>query len=144
LSCRRDISFQEAPVNIKALSLASLGALALAVPALAHHSFSMFDSEKTITVKGTVKELEWTNPHAWLRVMVADPATGRELQWAFEMGPPAQQIRRGWKSDSLKPGDPVTLDMHPLRDGSRGGQMVNAILPDGRKVGGAGAPAIQE
>lgn len=125
------------------LGLASVIALAIAAPAFAHHSFAMFDADKTITVSGTVKQMEWTNPHAWLRVMLVNKETGKTEQWGFEMGPPAQQIRRGWEPDSFKPGDPVTLDMHPLKDGSRGGQLVNAILPDGRKVGGAGAPAIR-
>ena len=131
-------------MTMKRLGIATLTAAAIAVPAFAHHSFSMFDAEKTVTMKGTVKELEWTNPHSWLRVTVQDQATGRDANWAFEMGPPAQQIRRGWKPDSLRPGDAVTLKMHPLKDGSRGGQLVEATLPDGRTVGGAGAPAIQD
>jgi hypothetical protein len=130
-------------MTLRILGLASVLAAAFVAPALAHHSFAMFDADKTVTVKGTVKQLEWTNPHTWLRVMVVNETTGKAEQWGFEMGPPAQQIRRGWTSESLKPGDAVTLDMHPLKDGSRGGQLVNAVLPDGRKVGGAGAPAIQ-
>jgi hypothetical protein len=131
-------------MNLKTLSLSAILASAIAIPAFAHHSFAMFDSDKTITVTGTVKEFEWTNPHAWVRVMVMDQATGKPVQWGFELGPPAQQIRRGWKPDSLKPGDKLTLKMHPLRDGSRGGQVVDATLPDGRTVGGVGAPPIQE
>jgi len=79
----------------------------------------MFDADKTVTMKGTVKELEWTNPHSWLRIMVVDQA-GKTAQWGLEMGPPARQIQRGWKPDSLKPGDSVTVNIHPLRDGSRG------------------------
>ena len=121
---------------------AAIAACAFAPSALAHHSFSMFDSAKSVKVTGTVKELEWTNPHSWLRVMVTDPATGKAAQWAFEMGPPQQQIRRGWQPDSLKPGDTVTLTMHPLKDGSRGGQLLDATLPDGRTVGGVGAAAL--
>jgi len=131
-------------MHIRTLALAALTTAAFAVPALAHHSFAMFDADKTVTVKGVVKEFEWVNPHSWLRVTLQDQATGRPVQWAFEMGPPPQQIRRGWKPDSLKPGDPVTLTMHPLRDGSRGGQLLTSTLPDGRTLGGAGAPAIQD
>jgi hypothetical protein len=131
-------------MNLKTIGFTALIAASFAMPAFAHHSFAMFDSDKTITVTGTVKELEWTNPHAWVRVMVMDQATGKPVQWGFELGPPAQQIRRGWKPDSLKPGDKLTLKMHPLRDGSRGGQVVDATLPDGRTVGGVGAPPIQE
>ena len=129
---------------LKAVTVIAAGVALFAGPALAHHSFAMFDADKTVTVKGVVKEFEWVNPHSWLRVTLQDQATGRPVQWAFEMGPPPQQIRRGWKPDSLKPGDPVTLTMHPLRDGSRGGQLLTATLPDGRTLGGAGAPAIQD
>jgi hypothetical protein len=131
-------------MNLKIPALAITLAAAVAAPAFAHHSFAMFDADKTITVTGTVKEVEWTNPHVWVRVMVLDQATAKQVQWGFELGPPAQQIRRGWKADSLKPGDKFTLKMHPLKDGSRGGQLVEATLPDGRTVGGAGAPAIQD
>ena len=131
-------------MNLKLITITSALAGAIAAPAFAHHSFAMFDSDKTVTVTGVVKEVEWTNPHTWLRVMVVDQATGKPVQWGFEMGPPAQQIRRGWKPDSLKPGDKFTLKMHPLKDGSRGGQLIEATLPDGRTVGGAGAPAIQD
>ena len=131
-------------MNLKLLSMSAILASAIAMPALAHHSFAMFDADKTITVTGTVKEFEWTNPHAWVRVMVMDQATGKPVQWGFELGPPAQQIRRGWKADSLKPGDKFTLKMHPLRDGSRGGQLVESTLPDGRTLGGVGAAPIQD
>jgi hypothetical protein len=130
-------------MNPKLAGASALLLLAITAPAFAHHSFSMFDQDKTVTMKGTVKELEWTNPHSWLRVMIVDQTNGKALQWAFEMGPPAAQIARGWKPDSLKPGDTVTVNVHPLKDGSRGGQLVNATLPDGRTVGGAGAPRIQ-
>jgi Family of unknown function (DUF6152) len=130
-------------MKLGSVILASAVAVALAAPAFAHHSFAMFDAEKTVKVSGTVRQVEWTNPHVWLRVMVNNAQTGKPEQWGFEMGPPAQQIRRGWEPDSLKPGDTVTLNMHPLKDGSRGGQVVDATLPDGKTVGGAGAPAIR-
>ena len=125
-------------MTVKALGLAGLISIALAVPALAHHSFSMFDAEKTVTMTGTVKEFEWTNPHSWLRVMVQDQATGKDMQWALEMGSPGQQARVGWKPDSVKPGDKVTVTIHPLKDGSRGGQFMSAVLPSGQKLGNGG------
>jgi hypothetical protein len=125
-------------MNYKIAGLAVLTAAAFALPASAHHSFSMFDQQKTVTLKVTVQELEWVNPHAWLRVMIPDQA-GMPRLWALEMGPPARQLRRGWKPDSVKHGDVITVDYHPLKDGSRGGQLVRAILTDGKSVGGAGA-----
>lgn len=104
----------------------------LAVPLQAHHSFAMFDQEKTITVDGTLKEFEWTNPHCWLHVNVVDRATGKASEWAFEMGSIGQIAAQGWKADTVKVGDKLTVDAHPMKDGSRGGQYQGARLSDGR------------
>ncbi len=120
-------------MNVKAACFAVIGCIAaLAFQAQAHHSFAMFDHEKTITVTGTLKEFEWTNPHCWLHINAADPATGRTVEWAFEMGSVGQIAAQGWKADSVKPGDKITVDAHPLRDGTRGGQYESAKLSDGR------------
>jgi hypothetical protein len=125
-------------MNFKTMSLALIAVSALAAPAFAHHSFAMFDADKTVTLQGTVKEFEWTNPHSWLRIMVEDQSSGKTLQWALEMGSPVQQTRVGWKPDSVKPGDMVTVTIHPLKDGSRGGQFVFATLPGGQILGNGG------
>jgi hypothetical protein len=125
-------------MNVKALSLTALAAFAVVAPAAAHHSFAMFDADKTVSITGTVKEFEWTNPHAWLRVMVQDQTAGKPLQWALEMGSPSQQAGRGWKPDSVKPGDKVTITLHPLKDGSRGGQLLSAVLPSGQQLNNGG------
>lgn len=103
-------------------------------PAMAHHSFSMFDRDKTATISGTVKEFEFANPHGWVHMMATD-SSGKSLEWSFEMQPISQLGPAGWKPDTLKPGDMVTVNYHPLKDGSRGGQFVTVILPDGRKLG---------
>jgi hypothetical protein len=124
-------------MKFKAASLTALAAFALAMPASAHHSFAMFDADKTVSLTGTVKEFEWTNPHAWLRVMVADQS-GKQLQWALEMGSPGQMAGRGWKPDSARPGDKVTITLHPLKDGSRGGQLLTAVLPSGQQLNNGG------
>ena len=124
-------------MTVKASSLAAIAVAALATPALAHHSFAMFDSTRTLTMTGMVKDFEWTNPHVWLRVMV-DDQSGTPRQWALEMGAPGQQTRVGWKPDSVKPGDKVTVTIHPLKDGSRGGQFMNAVLPNGQQLGDGG------
>jgi hypothetical protein len=101
--------------------------------AVAHHSFSMFDGEKTLTMSGVVKEFEFANPHGWIHMMATDSA-GKQAEWSFEMQPISQLAPAGWKSDTLKPGDKITLDFHPLKDGARGGQFVTATLPDGKKL----------
>lgn len=104
----------------------------LCAPVQAHHSFSMFDKEKMITISGTLKEFEWSNPHCWLHVVAADPTTGKNVEWAFEMGSITQIAAQGWKVDSVKPGDKITISGHPLKDGSRGGQYRSVKFPDGR------------
>ena len=124
-------------MRFKALIIAAVATLAFGVPASAHHSFAMFDNEKSMTVQGQVKEFEWTNPHSWLRVMVIDQNTGKPLLWVFELSSPARLATLGMHSNSLKPGDAVSVNFHPLKDGTRGGQFVQATLPDGKQFSGA-------
>jgi hypothetical protein len=121
-------------MNIKVVGLSAMIISAFAVPAVAHHSFAMFDAQKTVTIDGTVKELEWVNPHAWLRIMVNDQKLGRPVLWAFEMSSPARMATIGLRADSVKAGDQVTVTFHPMRDGSRGGQFMQARLPDGKEI----------
>ena len=120
-------------MNLKACALGAVLAVAVAAPAaLAHHSFAMFDQSKIVTAKGKVTEFEWVNPHSWLRVMIADQATGKQLQWAFEMSSPGTMSKLGMTPDIVKPGDTVTVTYHPMKDGSRGGQFMQALLPNGK------------
>ncbi|MGZ3273667.1 MAG: DUF6152 family protein [Caulobacteraceae bacterium] len=115
---------------------AAFGAAALlaAAPALAHHSFAMFDRQKEITLKGTVKEFQWTNPHSFIEIEVPDDK-GVTTAYSVEMNSPNNLTRQGWKSTSLKAGDKVVLLMNPLRDGSKGGLFVSVQLPDGKVLG---------
>jgi hypothetical protein len=108
-----------------------------ASPARAHHSHAMFDLSKEVTLVGTVKEFQWNNPHCWIQVLVPDPKdpSAPPVEWGVEMGAPIQLIRHGWKPDSLKPGDKITVVVNPLRDGRPGGQIVSAIGPDGKPLG---------
>jgi uncharacterized protein DUF6152 len=121
-------------MNLKIVSLTAAAVAAVAAPALAHHSFAMFDAEQTVTLQGTVKEFEWVNPHAWLRVIVNDEKTGRPATWALELSSPSRLVTMGMRADSVKPGDAVSVTFHPLRNGSRGGQFLQAVLPDGKKI----------
>ena len=118
-------------------SLAFLGlgaALLCSAPAFAHHSFAMFDRQKEVTLKGTVKEFQWTNPHSYIEIEVADEK-GAITPYSIEMNSPNNLTRQGWKSTSLKVGDKVQLLMNPLRDGSKGGLFVSVMLPDGKVLG---------
>ena len=119
----------------KLLALGSIGFLGLvAAPALAHHSAAMFDESKTITLGGTVKEWQYTNPHSWLELVVTDPS-GKLVQWSLESESPALLIRRGIKYNSMQPGEKVTVTAHPMRDGRPGGSMLTVTKEDGTLVG---------
>ena len=101
-----------------------------AAPAMAHHSGAMFDSNKTIELKGTIKEVQLTNPHSWIQVMVAD-ATGKETEWSLEAAAPTVLIRGGIKKNTLKPGDAITFRGHPMKDGRPGVEMTTLTTADG-------------
>ncbi len=122
---------------MKRYSLISILALSIACfapTADAHHSFAMFDRSQTQTIAGTVKEFELIKPHGWLRVMVPN-ASGVQSEWSLELGGAGQLERFGWTQDAVQPGDKVTVQLHPLRDGSYGGQLVSVTLPNGKVLG---------
>jgi Family of unknown function (DUF6152) len=114
----------------------TLGATMLlaAMSAIAHHSNSMFDSQTSVTLSGTVKEFQFTNPHCFIQ-LVAPNLNGDATEWSIEMGAPAHLLRAGWKPRTLKPGDKLTVVIHPLKDGGRGGNYVSAKRADGTLVG---------
>jgi|SRR5580704_17112837 hypothetical protein len=129
-------------MNVKILS-AGLAVSLFAGQALAHHSFAMFDPDKLITQEGVVKEFEWTNPHVWLHIMASD-ANGKPVVWSFEMQAVAAATSGGWRANTVKPGDKVAVEFHPLKDGSRGGELVAATLSDGKRLGSSATrPAPQ-
>ena len=121
-------------MKFRALSLATIAAAIFVMPASAHHSFAMFDAAKDVTLKGTVKEFEWTNPHSWLRVTVMDEKTGKPVLWALELSSPARLTTMGMHRDSVKAGDQVSVTFHPMKDGTRGGQFMSAMLPGGKNI----------
>jgi hypothetical protein len=100
----------------------------------AHHSFAMFDQSQQVTLKGTVREFQWTNPHAWIHLDVPN-ANGVADTWQVELNSPNNLKRQGWKSTSIKAGDQVTLVLNPLKDGSKGGLFLSITLPDGTVLG---------
>jgi hypothetical protein len=102
-------------------------------PALAHHSFAMFDMGKRVTLSGTVTAFEWTNPHAYIEIDVPDES-GAVKHWSIELGSPSILQQAGWKFSSLKKGDKPTLIINPLRNGQAGGFLSLATLPDGRAL----------
>lgn len=121
-------------VSKKILALAGVAAASMAgSPAIAHHSFAMFDGQKIRTVEGTIKEFQWTNPHVWIQLLVKD-SSGKLVEWSIEGGPPNALSRSGWKRTTLKPGDKATVVIHPLKNGNPGGSL-RGVTVNGVKMG---------
>ena len=119
------------PVRLIAAALA-LGLAAL--PATAHHSYSMFDMARTVRMEATVVQFRWSNPHAFIRASVATPG-GRAEEWSIEMTSPNNLIQEGWTRTTIRTGDRVELFVHPLRSGARGGAYAGIRLAGGRVLG---------
>ena len=107
-----------------------------ALPVQAHHSYSMFDMDKTVVLDATVTQFKWQNPHAFIQVEV--PVNGKVENWAIEMTSPNNLVQEGWKRTSLKTGDKVRLWVHPLRSGAKGGSYVGVRLANGSTLGDVG------
>ena len=121
-------------MNRKLVVLASVGAFAAPLAAIAHHSFAMFDPTKEVEVTGTVVEWQWTSPHTWLYVLV--PGSAKEPdKYSIEGGNPGVLRREGYAKDSIKAGDKVTVYMQPLRSGEKGGAINAVKLPNGTMLG---------
>jgi hypothetical protein len=114
-----------------------LSLLAVAAPALAHHSFSAFNRSEAAkrSVEGTVRDYQLINPHGWLKLVVPEGG-GRSSNWSFEMASATQLQKQGWTPGLIRPGDKVTVTYFPLRFGSYGGQAVSVRLRDGRVLNG--------
>ncbi len=111
-------------------------------PALAHHSFAMFDLNQEKTLVGSVKDFQWTNPHTWLWVEVPSAAGDAET-WGIEGMSPNFLARRGWSKTTLKPGDKVSVVIHPVKSGEHGGSFMRITLPDGKVADMMGRAAPQ-
>jgi hypothetical protein len=129
----------ELAMQFRALGIASVAVALHVTPVSAHHSFATFDTQREVVVHGTVKDFQWTNPHAWIMLAVEKP--GRVEQWAIELAGPSNLVRQGWEPKTLTPGMPVTVIVHPLRDGTNGGQFIEITLHDGTVIGPSNATA---
>jgi hypothetical protein len=116
------------------IAASSLALLSAAAPAMAHHSGAMFDRNREKVITGTVRDFQWTNPHASFAIDVPD-AGGQPSVWQIEMNSPNNLVADGWKRSTLKVGDKVSVGIHPLRDGRPGGSYVGITLPDGKRLG---------
>jgi hypothetical protein len=121
---------------MKRLLVGSLAVILLWMTSVvtAHHSPAVFDRTKEIKLVGVVKEFKWSNPHSWIELDVRNEK-GVVETWGVEMNPPSYLIKAGWKRTSIKAGDEVTVMVHPLRNGEKGGQFRSITLPNGQVLG---------
>ena len=121
-------------MKIRSVAVAALAAALTTgvLPAYAHHSFAMFDQNKSTELSGTLKDVNWNNPHTAMIVVVVGE-TGQTAEWHFEGGPPAFMLRAGIKRDDLSSriGSKVTITFHPLKDGRTGGSLQSVKFEDG-------------
>ena len=117
-------------MNFRVLGLAGVSVSLFAVPAIAHHSFAMFDNSRTVHMEGTVTDFEWINPHVWLHISAPDES-GTEQTWSFEAGSTGQLQQTNWTPESVAVGDTLDVGFHPLKDGSNGGQLLDVTKEDG-------------
>ena len=131
------------PSRSSACSIAVLAAVlsTSAATAFAHHSFSMFDTTAPVTLNGVVTSVEWTNPHVYIELDLADAVKGSK-HWSIELGSPSILQRGGWKFNSVKKGDKVTAIVSPLRNGEPGSLLTRITLPDGRVLGNGGPTGV--
>jgi hypothetical protein len=104
--------------------------------AFAHHSPVMFDQTQQVTLTGTVREFQWTNPHSYIQLVVKNDQ-GQDEEWSLEMGASVYLYNLGWRPSSVKAGDTLTVTFAPLRKGGKGGLLLKAATADGKLIGRA-------
>jgi hypothetical protein len=122
---------------------AALMVLSSAV-ASAHHSYTRFDMKKTLTLEGTVKDFQWTNPHVWIQLLVRDSATGKDVEWSLESDSPIMLKRRGWTRKSLQVGDKAVAVVHPPKIGTDLSGALESVSVNGQLVGESGPKSPAE
>ena len=114
--------------SFAAISLASLSVAAGS--AFAHHSFAQYDAGRSVTIEGTIVEYNWVSPHSWIVLAVQDES-GESVEWTLELESVGNIYRRGWRPDTIKPGDHASFDIAPMRNGMPGGGVRTGTLDDG-------------
>jgi hypothetical protein len=112
--------------------LAALAACGIAGSAWSHHSNAMFDETKVVTLEGTVRDFQWTNPHTWIQLRVME--NGQEVEYSIEGRSPNALARIGWKRNTLKPDEKVKVTMNPLKSGERSGNVLAVVKADGTVI----------
>jgi uncharacterized protein DUF6152 len=117
-----------------AVSALMFSALIFSGPLFAHHGNAAFDAGKKVTLKGTVTEWVWANPHCWLKFDVKDDS-GNPVHWVAETNNAPDMIERGWSKHSFKPGDEITVTVEPVKNGNPVGRVLEVVLPNGQTLG---------
>lgn len=134
------------PTVVRSLAVAGvLGLLMVSVPAAAHHAFSAeFDPERPVEVSGTVTEMLWSNPHAWIYIDVVGD-DGEVVNWAFETGPANSLLRRGWRREDLVHGTELVIEGWQVRSGEPAGNARSILFTDGTRLfAGTSNPDAQD
>jgi len=126
--------------KLAAFSCAVVGLLAISFPLFAHHGYAAYDTDKKVTLKGTVTRFVWSNPHCMVQLDVTDES-GHVAHWIAETENPSAMIRVGWTDKSLKPGDQITLTALPVKSGAPVGRIIEIVLSNGQKLPGRINPA---
>jgi hypothetical protein len=121
-------------IQITGIPLLLSGLLLGSTAVSAHHSFAMFDNTKNVTVEGTVKNVAYANPHVWVDMVVMNDKN-QPVTWGMEGGNLGGLYRMGWAKDTVKVGDKIKMEVHPMKEGTPGGQIVRVTLADGRILG---------
>jgi Family of unknown function (DUF6152) len=118
----------------RSLAAGVVSLLLVAGIAVAHHSTAMFDMTHTVKLTGTVTQFDWTNPHTFIWLEVMDASKGTTESYSIEGMSPNYLSRNGWTRHTLKPGDKIGMEIHPLKDGRKGGFCATVTLPDGKTL----------
>jgi hypothetical protein len=118
--------------RLRRLALAMVAGIGATTPLLAHHSFAGYDKGRRVTVTGTVKEWQFTNPHSWLQLIAVE--NGRQIEYPIEGASVNTLVRRGWTRTTFKPGQKVTVELYPLTSGAKGGALLKATFADGKSI----------
>jgi Family of unknown function (DUF6152) len=129
-------------IKLAAISFAVAGLLAVSLPLFAHHGYASYDTDRKVTLKGTVTRWIWSNPHCLLQLDVTDD-TGHVVHWVAETENPTAMSRAGWTDKSLKVGDQITLTALPVKSGAPVGRIIDVILSNGQKLPGRVNPATE-